>query len=218
MSNLTLGAIDFKYLLLEFYKTLNIKEEELAVILMVDHYLAQKEKFITADLLAIKMNYKTSEIDKILVNLVTKKFIEYDTSSANIKTTLKPLQKKLYKQFQIHMAKVNETKQDETKSNSFKNIFEIFEKQFARVLSPVEISLLHSWIDNGHSDEEILSALNEAFNHNKKSFKSIDKILLKYQAKKDIEAEGYSGVNDKWNKSIEETIKIAQYKWVKNND
>ena len=70
----------------------------------------------------------TLEIDKILVNLVTKKFIEYDTSSANIKTTLKPLQKKLYKQFQIHMAKVNETKQDETKSNSFKNIFEIFEK------------------------------------------------------------------------------------------
>lgn len=218
MSNVTLGAIDFKFLLLEYYKALNINEDELVVILMIDHFLSQKEKFITAELLAIKMNLKTKQIDNILVNLLTKKLIEYDTSSTTVKTTLKPLIKKLQKQLQIHMAKVNETKNDVNKNETFKNIFATFEKEFGRVLSPIEISLLHDWLDNGFSESEIYSALNDATLQKRKTFKNIDKILLKYQAQKDIEKEGYTATNDKWNKNIEDTIKIAQYKWVKDND
>lgn len=217
MSNVTLGAIDIKFLLFEYYKSLNISEEELVVILMIDHFLQQKEKFITAELLAIKMNYKTKQIDNILVNLLNKKLIDYDTSSSNIKTTLKPLIRKLQKQLQIHMAKVNETRTNASKNESFKNIFSTFEKEFGRVLSPVEISLLHDWLDNGFSESEIYSALNDAINQKRKTFKNIDRILLKYQAQKDIDKEGYTATNEKWNLNIEDTIKIAQYKWVKDN-
>ena len=47
-------ALDFEYLLLEFYKTLNIQEREVVIILMIEHLLKQGNDFITSDLLALK--------------------------------------------------------------------------------------------------------------------------------------------------------------------
>ena len=77
-SNVQFEALDFKYLLLEYYKKLRISENELAVIFMIDHLLDQKNTLITPDLLSLKMNLKMSEIDSILVKLIEKKFIQYD--------------------------------------------------------------------------------------------------------------------------------------------
>ena len=64
----------------------------------------------------------------------------------------------------------------------------------------------------------IINALKEAVSKNKKSLRSIDKILLAWQTRDDMEKEGYSAVSEKWNKDIEETIKIAKTKWIDYDD
>ena len=46
MMNYSNNALNFSYLLLDYYKELNIKENELAVILMIDHLLSQDNEFI----------------------------------------------------------------------------------------------------------------------------------------------------------------------------
>ena len=50
------SALNIIYLLLDFYKTLGLKEREVMVILMINQLLTQGNDFITSDVLSLKMN------------------------------------------------------------------------------------------------------------------------------------------------------------------
>ena len=78
MSSVQMEALDFRYLLLEYYKKLRLSENEVMVILMIDHLLEQKNTLITPDLLSLKMNISSKELDKILVSLLERDLIVYD--------------------------------------------------------------------------------------------------------------------------------------------
>jgi DNA replication protein len=219
MSNVSMDALDFRYLLLDNYKKLGLSEVELSVIMMIDHLVRQKNTLVTPDLLAIKMNLKTEELDKILVKLLNKNFLEFDTTGKKTKTTLEPLRIKLYELFQASLAYEQETKVSKEKEASLQNIYSVFEKELGRTLSPVEFSLISEWVNSyGYSDELIINALKDTLNRGKKSLRSVDKTLLQWQTRDDIEKEGVSAVNEKWTKDIEKTIKIAQTKWIDNTD
>ncbi len=213
MSNVQMEALDFRYLLLEYYRKLRLNENELATILMIDHLLEQKNTLITPDLLSMKMSLSVKELDKIFVSLIERGFLDF-TTGKKIKVSLKPLQKKLYEVFQISLAKEQETQTSAEKSAYLKNIYEVFEKELKRTLSPLEFSLIGEWVDQGYSDETIINALKEALSKGKKSLRSVDKILLQWQARDDIEATGITAVSKDWNKDIERTMEIAKAKWI----
>ena len=105
-------AIDFRYILLDNYKKLKITEEELVVIFMIDHLIGQGNPFITADLLSLKMSYDVKTLDALLARLLQKGIIEYVSSNKKTVTTLNPLKKKLFREFQITLAN-DETKEKE---------------------------------------------------------------------------------------------------------
>lgn len=218
METSLLEAVDFRYLLLENYKKFGINEKQLSVIFMVDHLLRQKNTLVTADLLALKMALPISEIDQILVELLNKNILEFDNSESQMKTTLEPLKKRLFREFQISVIKDHETVSSTEFSTQIQNIYQIFEKEFGRTLSPLEFSRIREWVGFGYTDEVIVNALHEALSNNKKSIRSIDKILLKWATRDDVSKEGYSAVNEQWNKDIEKTIAIAQTKWVDEDD
>ena len=211
-------AVDFRYLLLEYYKRLGIQETSLAVILMVDHLLKQNNSFITADMLSLKMNLKAKEIDDILADLVKKEFLSYELAGKDMVTTLEPLRKKLYKVFQLAVAKDKQNLASEERSALLSSLYGYFEKRLNRTLSPLESDTLSAWLDDGFYEEEIRSALEESIATGKRSFKAIDRNLRTYRRRGDIDREGYSGINDNWDKSIEETIEIAKTKWLDDDD
>ena len=212
-SNVQFEALDFKYLLLEYYKKLRISENELAVIFMIDHLLDQKNTLITPDLLSLKMNLKMSEIDSILVKLIEKNFLQYDMGK-RVKVSLKPLKEKLYDEFQVSLAKEKENTLNEEKANYLQNIYQVFEKELNRTLSPLEFSLIGEWVDHGYTDETIINALKEAMSKGKKTLKSVDKILLQWEARDDLEKNGYTSISPEWDKNLEETLKIVNTKWL----
>jgi DNA replication protein len=218
MDIISMEALDFRYLLIEHYKKIGLDENELSVILVIDHLLEQRNKFITADLLSLRMTLKPDVIDKILVRLITRNLLEYETTNKNIKTSLKPLRTKLYREFQLALAKEQEINSSAARNASLKNIYEVFEKELSRTLSPLEFSIINELINFGYSDEMIINALKEAISKNKRSLRSVDKILLQWQTRDDMEKEGYSAVSEKWNKDIEQTIKIAKTKWVDDDE
>ena len=218
MSNNIVLAINFEYTLMEFYKNLSLNEHDLAVIFMVKHLLEQNNSLITADLLAIKMKLSTSEIDAILVSLMKKGYLAYKQSSKGLITSLDPLEEKLSNMYQLEIAKDTSKRFNEESLKALKNIYQIFEKQLSRTLSPVELSLIDEWINNGIAEEECISALNEAIKQNKYSLKAVDKILMQWQARDDIEKEGHSAINESWKKNINQTIDIAQKKWGDKNE
>ena len=213
MSSSQMEALDFRYLLLEYYKKLRINENELSVILMIDHLLGQKNTLITPDILCLKMNLSIKELDKIFVDLIEKGFLLFDTGK-KIKISLKPLQKKLYEIFEKELAKENEINSSEEKSLCLKKIYNEYEKLLNRSLSPLEISIINDWNARGYSENQIIDALKECLSKGKKTFKSIDKVLLQWQTRDDIEKAGYSATSDKWDKNIEKTLEIAKAKWI----
>lgn len=208
-------AIDFRYLLIENYKKLKINEEELATIFVIDHLISQGNPFVTVDLLSLKMTLDIQKIDKCVANLITKGFFEYKTVGKKTVATLEPLKKKLYREFQIYLSKEEEEMSSERISEQLDNVYQNFEELLGRSLSPVEISKIHEWISYGYSDKTIIDALKEALSKNKKSLRSVDKILLSWSQRDDLESEGYTPLNSEWDKNLEETIRIAKTPWIK---
>ena len=211
-------AIDFRFLLLENYKKLKISENQLAIILMIDHLVAQGNPFITADLLSLKMSLYIKEIDNLLADLLTRGFVEYATLNNKTVTSLNPLKEKLYREFQISISKENEAKGNAKINEALNNIFATFEQELGRQLSPLEISRIREWVALGYSDEIIINALKEALNQGKKSLRSVDKILLSWAKREELESEGKTAIEDDWTKNLEETIRIAKTPWLDDDD
>ncbi|MCQ2795683.1 MAG: DnaD domain protein, partial [Bacilli bacterium] len=185
MSNNIVLAINFEYTLMEFYKSLSLSENEVAVIFMVKHLIEQKNTLITADLLAIKMKLSSNEIDIILVNLMKKGYLAYKQTPKGLITSLEPLEEKLSKMYQMEIAKDASKRFNEESLKAMKNIYEVFERELGRTLSPVELSLIDEWVNNGISETDVINALHEAIHKKKTSLKAVDKILMKWQTRKD---------------------------------
>lgn len=214
MNSIEMEALDFRYLLLEYYKKLRIDEEELAVILMIDHLLDQRNSLLTADLLAIKMTLPVDKIDRILVHLIDRGFLEFDPTRKT-KTTLKPLRTKLYDAFQKAMAKAEKEKTSPAGIKRLKNIYAIFEQELGRTLSPLEYSLIQEWLDQGYEEKMIIDALKETLSKKKRSLRSVDRLLLQWQTRDDIEKTGYSAIKENdWELDMEKTMAIARAKWI----
>lgn len=211
-------AIDFRFLLLESYKKLKIREDELAVIFMIDHLISQGNPFINVDMLSLKMSLDVKEIDKILSGLLIRGFIEYVSKGNKTVTTLDPLKQKLFREFQMTSSFEEASKSSKQVTEMINNVYGEFEKLLNRPLSQVEFSRIREWISYGYSDEMIINALKETLSKGKRSLRSVDKTLLNMAERDTRESEGKSTINDNWDKSLEETIRIAKTPWLDQYD
>ena len=211
-------ALDFRFLLLENYKKLKLNEQELATILMIDHLISQGNPLVTQDLLSLKMSLDVKSIDTVLANLLTKGYIAFVTEGGKTITTLEPLKKILFREFQFSMTRENSAKGEKQINDQLENIYEAFDKLLGRQLSPVEISKIREWVEHGYSDEMIINALKEALSKGKKSLRSVDKILLSWEQREDIERDGVTTRSEEWDRNLEETIRIAKTPWLDDDD
>lgn len=211
-------AIDFRFLLLENYKKLKISESQLVIIMMIDHLLSQGNPFITADLLSLKMSLDVKKIDSLIADLLTQGYLEYTTVNGKTVTTLKPLKEKLYSEFQISISKENAVNKNEKINRELNNIFKSFQDELGRTLSPLEISRIREWVTLGYSDEVIIDALKEALSKGKKSLRSVDKVLLSWAKRDELESEGKTVIRDDWSTNLAETIRIAKTPWLDDDE
>ena len=95
-----------------------------------------------------------------------------------------------------------------------KNIFELFESEFGRTLSPMEFEFINAWISSGMNEELIKEALKEATYNGVSNLRYIDKIIYEWKKK------GYKTVeqirNNKFKKEEkEENNKVFfDYDWL----
>ena len=211
-------AIDFRFLLLENYKKLKLSEQELAVILMIDHLISQGNPLVTQDLLSLKMSLDIKSIDNVLAALLTKGYLAFVTEGGKTITTLEPLKKILFREFQFSMSKEEDRRDKKEINDQLENIYQAFDKLLGRQLSPVEISKIREWVEHGFSDEIIINALKEALAKGKKSLRSVDKILLSWEQRDDIERDGLTTRSEEWDMNLEETIRIAKTPWLDDDD
>ena len=211
-------GLDFTFLLLENYKKLNIREEELATIFMIRHFIEHGNPFVNADLLSLKMSLDVKKIDEILAKLLERGLIEYTTRGKKTITTLRPLEEKLYREYQLTVSKEAKIESSKAVMEKIQNIYGEFEKLLGRPLSQAEFARIREWVASGFKDSTIIDALKEALSKGKRSLRSVDKILMNWEARDDIEKDGMTTVTEDWNKNLEETIRIAKTPWLDSDD
>ena len=212
------GALDFKYLLLDNYKKYKINENTLATILVMDQLINQGNPFITAELLSLKMSLDVADIDIILSKLIINGYLEYKVSGGKTVCSLAPLKEKLYKEFESSLSKDDATENNKEVSANVKAATKDIEKLFKRNLLPLEIGKVKEWIMTGYRVETIVDACKDAVTKNTKTISAMDKILTTWQSRNDIETDGITTISRNWNKSLEETIKIAKIPWLDVDD
>lgn len=100
------------------------------------------------------------------------------------------------------------------KEKKSENIFNIFEKEFARPISSMEYEIIRAWLEKDFNEELILGALKEAVYNGVTNLRYIDKILYEWQKK------GFKSMNEvnnhlkKRNKEAEEKKELFDYNWL----
>ena len=206
ISILKKGQISFPKLLLNNYKKLELTEIELVLLI----YLMNEEEIYNPKKIEQELNFNLKEIMEIVTNLSSKDLISFKVKKVNnIRTEYIDFDS-LYKKLAFILMNKEEKKYDS-------NLFDIFEKEFSRPLSPTEYELLVAWQnDLNYSKELIVLALKESVYNAVFSFRYIDKILHEWN-KKGIKNE--KDLNDSKkvisNKTKEE--KLIDYDWLNEN-
>jgi DNA replication protein len=211
--NALFNAVSLRYALLDCYKKIPLSEEELVVLLMIDHLLDQGNTLITPDALSMKMNYKVSDIDKIMNGLVKRGFLAYDTSDGGMKTTIDGLKNVVYAEFQKSVQREQSNLLSKERADRLSGLVQFFEKNLERSLTPLESQTMGDWLEAGYSDDAIKNSLLDALAQKKRNLRAVDKILKAKRRDEDIAKEGTTMVSPSWDKDIEKTIEIAKAMW-----
>lgn len=217
MKNFKINQIDYRYVLVDTYKSLNLNEYDLAVLLVIDNILREEPVLVTAELLALKMNIDVKELDNILVSLVNRGFLEYvsiSNNSLSLVTSLRPTYNRLQENFVRDIVTSVHLEDSRVKKEEISNIFASFEREMKRTLTPIELEKIREWVSQGIKEEMIIDCLREVMSKSKRvSLRAVDRAIIKRMTSNDREKEGYSAINDKWKQDIENTIDIANTKW-----
>lgn len=145
---------------------LSLSANETIIVLLID-FMNEHNLKITMEDLAKRANLANGEVDKIISLLCAKQYLEIRANSAEVK-------------FKLDGLFDTDTARDEKILDS--PLFDSFETEFGRPLSPKEMEKISEW--NRSTDRKmILYALREASAYQKLSFPYIDKILQEWKTK-----------------------------------
>ena len=184
-------------ILFKNYKKLNITDTEFIVLIYLMNDKEFNPKKISEDL-----NLKMPEVLTIIDSLSSKDIIKVGIRKINNI-------REEYVNFDNLMVSDNK----EEKSN---NIFDIFEKEFGRTLSPMEYQIINGWLDDKMDEEVVVMALKEATYNGVSNLRYIDKILYEWRNK---------GLNtkelieqNKMNFNKKEKKELFDYNWLDDNE
>ena len=187
-------CVDISRLLLLRAKELNIDDNECHILLIVYTLKDIGIKTVTPQMIQNYSVLSNQELDKVLASLLNKKLICNRLGSIS----LNELEKKL----------LCENKEIEEKESEV-DLISIFEEQFARALSPIELNIIKDWKNCNYSDEMIVKALKEAVKSQVLNFRYIEGILSNWAK---------TGVKQRYIEQDEpkRTVPISEYKWWEN--
>ena len=183
-------CINFERLLVLKAKELGLDGNECHILLLIYALKEASVRLITPAMLQNYSLLSTHDLNKVLQSLLSKKFI-YNRSGA---ISLNHLEERL-------LLEKNEEEPEEAIS-----LVSIFEEQFGRALSPIELNILREWKESNYDDEMIVKALKEAVKSQVLNFRYIEGILHNWAK---------NGVKTRYVESEEpqRSVPISEYKW-----
>ncbi|WP_176391944.1 DnaD domain protein [Marininema halotolerans] len=181
---LSKGATAIPVMLFTEYKHLGLTEGQ---VMLLIHIMAFQEKegvfFPTISQLESRMSVSGNEIVRWLQTLVQRGFLAIEESVDE-----KGLRSERYSTAPLLQQLAASSLDREGESvvegleEAYDNLFQLFERECGRPLSPVECETLTQWLDvDGHDESLIVAALREAVFVGKPNVRYIDRILLEWQ-------------------------------------
>lgn len=164
------GTITIPKLLLQSYKELKLTEQELILII---YFIGNNE--FDPERISKDLGLSIGETLKIIDDLTKKDILKISTRSAKVYEEYIDLDE-LYNKLALTIMTDKETPKRT-------NIYDKFENEFGRTLSPMEYEIIGAWIESGFSEELIEEALKEAVYNGVSNLRYIDKILYEWQKK-----------------------------------
>ncbi|WP_226034719.1 DnaD domain-containing protein [Aquibacillus saliphilus] len=167
-------------MLLQNYTKYNLNEQEVMLIIQIHRFQMAGNSFPTPTELANYMTLTDQECAAILRKLIQKNILSIDQAHSdknvlNESYSLESLWEKLYS---------DKPTENEPTQQPEMNIFILFEQEFGRPLSPLEIETVNIWIDQEEQPPSLIkAALREAVLMGKLNFRYIDRILREWKRK-----------------------------------
>ena len=186
-------CVDISRLLLLRAKELNIDDDECHILLIVYMLEDIGIKTVTPQMIQNYSMLSVSRLDQVLGSLLKKKLIYNRLGSISLNN----IEEKLLEQTEIV------EKEEEL------DLISVFEEQFARALSPIELNIIRDWKNCNYSDDMIVKALKEAVKSQILNFRYIDGILSNWAK---------NGVKQRYIEQEEpkRSVPISDFKWWEN--
>ena len=187
-------CIDISRLLLLRAKELQINDNECHILMLVYKLKDIGIQTVTPQMIQNYSMLSNQELNKVLASLLNKNLIYNRLGSISLNN----LEQKL-------LQENNKTEEVETEVN----LISVFEEQFARALSPIELNIIKDWKNCEYSDEMIIKALKEAVKSQVLNFRYIEGILSNWAK---------NGIKQRYIEQEEpkRAVPISEYKWWEN--
>jgi len=182
-----MGTVGIPFALLTEYAKLDLTETD---VMLLIHLIAFTEKenkwFPTMEELEERMSIPSEDVIESLQKLMKAGFVTIDEKTD-------PLTGVLYEQYNLDgmwrqlaaLCTMEMQHREGEEGAGADDIYSIFEQEFGRPLTPMEMETITGWLDEDRYPEAlILEALKEAVFAGKVHFRYIDRILLEWKRNK----------------------------------
>lgn len=203
-----LGTISIpKYIFLN-YKKIGLNEEEF--ILMI--YLLNNGDSIPFNpkTISLELGLNPNKVLELINTLSEKQVLSIKLEKNKLGVMEEFISTDLFYN-KLSMLMVDMMNDKEEKIDS--NLFQTFEDEFGRTLSPMEYEIINGWVREQFSNEIIIEALKEATFNGVSSLRYIDKILYEWKKKGIKNVMDVRKQQSKF-KEKKENIEIFDYDWL----
>lgn len=204
------STVQFPRLLLLHYKKLSLTEKDLLIII---YLLNQKDCAFNPKRISDDMNITLPEVLECIDHLSTSGMLSIQLKKVDGVREEQIDLGGLYEKLAYLI--LNEKEPSEMKT---KTIYDMFEQEFGRTLSPMEYEIIGGWKDAGFEQDVISLALKEAIYNGVSNLRYIDKILYEWKkkgihTKEDVEKDRISYQNKRVEKK-----ELFDYDWLNDTD
>lgn len=204
--------------LFDHYDELGLSEKDLVILIKLIYASETSNKQPSIEFLKRGSNMEPREVTSVIQHLIQRDLLQLQvkkdeegkfTEYMNLDSFYDKLNK-------ILIQEETDNKQSTSQQN-FKELFQYIEQLFARPLSPYEIETLNQWIDvDQHDFSLIRAALDEAYSHDKLSFKYVDRILLNWKKNNVTTTEESKKIREKFNQpKMKHTVThVPKFDWL----
>ncbi len=196
------GSVVFPKLLLTRYKKLKLTELETIFLI----YLTTNNEF-DPERIAKDLDMEVFKVLELISSLTKKDIIKLESVSNNKKIEEYFSLDELYNKLALLFIEDKEDKEIDV------TIYDKFEKEFGRTLSPKEYEIIGAWLDDGFLEETIDLALKEAIFNGVTNLRYIDKILFEWK-KKGIKTKSDLDKSNKTFRNNKPKREVFDYDWL----